>query len=180
MAPRGTLLLLLSGLLTPFGMAPAHAQVECPYLTRPLVETENGATRINQWAQGTLLCHQGRMLRCEVGRWLDYGSCPSGPEWQAREAVLLEQRAAPAGVTTPAPPPPAGSAPASPEIDCSDAQRLAFERHFNKSVAEAQRCADQCRDDACKAECKHMHDYVRAPQIMERYHADACTPIWYP
>lgn len=99
---------------------------------------------------------------------------------QAREAIRLERDAAPSGVTTPAPPPPAAGAPASPQVDCSDAQRLAFERRFNKSLAEAQRCATQCKDEACRAECKRLHEDVRAPQIMERYNADACASIWYP
>jgi hypothetical protein len=229
---------LLWGLaLLGVGMGPALAKPECPYLTRPFVEIENGIARINQWAHGTLLCYRGRMLRCEVGSWYDYGVCPQGPDWEARDADLQERSARPLGVTTPAPalpatplpapptmavplpalkpapppaaepaatpvtpveeiatppkaqppqpeatppePPPASSMEAPP-VDCSDMQRLSFERVFNKSIAESQRCQAGCTTDDCKLDCKNQHDNVRAPQIMERFHVDTCSPTWYP
>jgi hypothetical protein len=66
------------------------------------------------------------------------------------------------------------------DADCSDMQRLSFERVFNKSIAETQRCQAACTSDACKQECESQHETVRAPQIMERYHADACHSTWYP
>lgn len=245
MALRSAFWLLCGLVLLGAGMGPARAQTECPYLTRPLVEIENGATRINQWEHGTLLCYRGRMLRCEVGTWADYGDCPQGLDWQARDAVIQEQNAHPQGVTTPAPAPPAPTSPATtvlpapptmsqpapavvpegpaapsttpsapglpaattekietppkaqapaaegapppaasssepPPIDCSDMQRLSFERVFNKSLVESQRCQAACTTEDCKHECENQHDNVRAPQIMERFHSDACSSIWYP
>jgi len=260
--------------LSPGGLSPAEADSECPYLTRPLVEIENGITRINQWAHGTLLCYRGRMLRCEVGTWYDYGDCPQGLDWQARDALTQEQNAHPEGVTTPAPalpaetllpapptmsqplstltpttpaePPPAPAAPAetalpaapatsqplpettsppiapepasavtttalpsapmivtppydltpepestAPEapaegtvdrtpIDCSDMERLTFERLYNKSFVESQQCQSACANDACKQECEYQHENVRAPKLMERFHSEACHATWYP
>jgi hypothetical protein len=240
----GGLLLLLPG------SSPAQADSECPYLTRPLVEVENGVTRINQWEHGTLLCYRGRMLRCEVGVWYDYGNCPQGLDWQARDAITQEQNAHPEGVTTPAPAPssetslpapptmsqplpamtsptppeppapatsspaepaepaatalpstpmiatppydqvpqpgstapvaPAGSATGQTPIDCSDMQRLTFERLFNKSFVELQQCQSACTTDACKLECENQHENVRAPQLNERFHSEACRATWYP
>ncbi|MGH6938725.1 hypothetical protein [Hypericibacter sp.] len=235
--------------LSPWGVSPAQADSACPYLTRPLVEIENGVTRINQWEHGTLLCYRGRMLRCEVGTWYDYGNCPQGLDWQARDAVTQEQNAHPEGVTTPAPAspaeislpapptmsqplpemtsptpaeppptPPASAAPAGPvttalpsapkimippydqppesgttapdspaesateptPVDCSDMQRLTFERLFNKSFVESQRCQAACTTDACKLECENQHENVRGPKLMERFHSDACSASWYP
>ena len=269
--------------LSPGGLSPAEADSECPYLTRPLVEIENGITRINQWEHGTLLCYRGRMLRCEVGTWYDYGDCPQGLDWQARDALTQEQNAHPEGVTTPAPvppaetllpapptmsqplstltpttpaePPPAPAAPAetsvpaapatsqplpettspspaepppsppiapepaapvtttalpsapmivtppydftpepestAPEapaegtvdrtpIDCSDMERLTFERLYNKSFVESQQCQSACANDACKQECEYQHENVRAPKLMERFHSEACHATWYP
>ena len=243
---------LLCGLaLWGAGVGPVQAQSECPYLTKPLVETENGVTRINQWAEGTVLCFHSRVLRCEAAAWHDQGECPDSAAWQALDAVPQEQSAHPVGVTTPAPtilpeaplsaptqtvtpgmgartketdttlatpeekvetpaksqepaaegtspPEPLGTSPPPPEpsstpapapgesateappIDCSDMQRLSFERVFNKSIVESQRCQAACATDECKHECENQHDNVRGPQIMERFHADACSPIWYP
>jgi hypothetical protein len=65
-------------------------------------------------------------------------------------------------------------------VDCSDMQRLSFERVFNKSIAESQRCQAACVTEDCKHECESQHENVRGPQIMERFHTDACSPIWYP
>ncbi len=236
--------------LSCWGVSPVQAGSECPYLTRPLVEIENGVTRINQWQHGTLLCYRGHMLRCEVGSWYDYGNCPQGADWEARDALTQEQNAHPEGVTTPAPAPPAETslpapptmsqplpamtsptpaepppvpavapepaepatttalpsapmiatppydqkpepqspAPAAPAestvdrtpIDCSDMERLTFERLYNKSFVESQQCQSACADDACKVECENQHENVRAPRLMERFHSDACSAIWYP
>jgi hypothetical protein len=239
---------LLCGLaLSGQAMSPAQAQTECPYLTRPRAESENGATRINQWAEGTVLCFKSRVLRCAAAAWHDQGECPDSAKWHALDATSQEQNAHPVGMTTPAPamppdappspptqtaspgigarakdvdatlvapaeatpaakaigmpaglqqrpaegtlPPepdgapssgPAESATEAPPIDCSDMQRLSFERMFNKSIAESQRCQSSCATEDCKHECASQHDNVRGPQIMERFHADACSPIWYP
>jgi hypothetical protein len=256
-APLWALALLVAGVPI------ARAQSECPYLTRPLVEVENGITRINQWAHGTLLCYRGRMYRCEVGNWFDYGDCPASLDWQARDATLRELAAQPEGAVTPAPalpagtelpspptlsqplavevperpipsvkplpapteasavapvespapepatiepdtaaapppdkaaapaepppppppPQPAGAPPtanAAPAIDCSDMQRMSYERVFGKSIAEAQRCQAGCGSDDCKSECQRQHETVRKPQILERFHADVCAAAWYP
>jgi len=59
-------------------------------------------------------------------------------------------------------------------------QRLSFERVFNKSIVESQRCQAACKTEDCKHGCETQHENVRGPQIMERFHADACSPIWYP
>lgn len=236
--------------LSLLGVSPVQADSDCPYLTRPLVEIENGVTRINQWEHGTLLCYRGRMLRCEVGTWYDYGNCPQSGDWLARDALTQEQSAHPEGVTTPAPAPPAETSlpapptmsqplpemtsptpvepplapveplPAPPEpaepattalpsapmivtppydqtpqpestapaesaagqtpIDCSDMQRLTFERLYNKSFVESQQCQSACANDACKQECEYQHENVRAPKLVERFHSDACHATWYP
>jgi hypothetical protein len=222
---------------------PVQAQSDCSYLTRPKAEAESGATRVNQWAEGTTLCFHSRVLRCEAAAWQDIGECPDGTEWQALDAASLEQNAEPSETATPAPAtpsrlsaapptqtvvpeiaarrkepdttlmgtgdqtalpsktePPAGEGMAMPapgaippapadsgadstqasEADCSDMQRLSFERVFNKSIAETQRCQAACANDACKQECESQHENIRAPQIMERFHAAACRSSWYP
>jgi hypothetical protein len=224
----------------------AQAQAECPYLTRPRVESEDGATRVNQWAEGTVLCFKSRVLRCEAAAWRDQGECPDSAKWRALDATSRERNAHPVGATTPAPaipPDPPLSAPTqtvSPEIgartkevdttlaapaeatpaakaigmptepqqrvaevtsppepqvapslgpgesateapaNCSDMQRLSFERMFNKSIAESQRCQAACGTADCKQDCESQHENVRSPRIMERFHADACSPVWYP
>jgi hypothetical protein len=226
--------------------SPAQAQTECPYLTRPRVESENGATRVNQWAEGTVLCFRSRVLRCEAAAWHDQGECPDSAKWKALEATFQEQSARPVGMTTPAPaippdaplavptqtvspvsgasskevdmtlaaptePTPAAKAigmptgshrraaelasPPEPQLgpslgpsesateapaNCSDMQRLSFERVFNKSLAESQRCQAACTTEDCKHDCENQHESVRSPRIMERFHADACSPVWYP
>jgi len=226
--------------------SPAQAQTECPYLTRPRVESENGATRVNQWAEGTVLCFRSRVLRCEAAAWHDQGECPDSAKWKALEAGSQEQGAHPMGMTTPAPaipldaplavptqtvspvigarskevdttlaapaePTPAAKAigtPPEPQqpaaevvsppepafapslapaesateapANCSDMQRLSFERLFNKSLAESQRCQAACATEDCRHDCENQHENVRSPRIMERFHADACSPVWYP
>jgi hypothetical protein len=102
--------LALSGQAT----SPAQAQTECPYLTRPRAESENGATRINQWAEGTVLCFHSRVLRCAAAAWHDQGECPDSAKWHALDATSQEQNAHPVGVTTPAPAMPPDAPPSPP------------------------------------------------------------------
>ena len=86
-----------------------------------------------------------------------------------------------------APAPPSTAPAAPPEttvdrtpIDCSDMERLTFERLYNKSFVESQQCESACANDACKQECEYQHENVRAPKLVERFHADACHATWDP
>lgn len=102
---------------------------------------------------------------------------PKGQEPAAEGTSVPGLEAAPPSQPAPA----TNTEPADSSVaDCSDMQRLSFERVFNKSIAESQHCQADCTTDDCKLECKNQHDNVRGPQIMERFHSDACSSVWYP
>lgn len=75
---------------------PAQAAGECPYLTRPLMESEGGTTRMNRWSNGTKVCHAGRAHVCMDGQWKLYESCSEQePHWREHMAWRLEGGADP-------------------------------------------------------------------------------------
>jgi hypothetical protein len=61
----------------------------CSFFTRPSVESENGVTRMNSYANGAYSCYQGKMYRCEKRRWVKLLSCDS---YQGHERYKAERQ----------------------------------------------------------------------------------------
>ncbi|MGE4218913.1 MAG: hypothetical protein AB7G39_05645 [Alphaproteobacteria bacterium] len=109
MSMESKTLVLYAGLILPIlslGTGVASAAGECPYLTRPLVESVGGTTRMNRWANGTKLCHEGRSHVCTDGSWKLYEPCSDAePRWRDHMAWRLEggkeESGAPAGSSAP-------------------------------------------------------------------------------
>lgn len=73
-----------------------ESRAACPFLTRPPVERDDLAVRLNAYAAGAVVCHGGTMLLCRSGgAWKDMGPCTAYQRWQQRLACRLEGTSGP-------------------------------------------------------------------------------------
>jgi hypothetical protein len=56
----------------------SQARADCPFFTKPLVEGDGLATRLNSYAAGSYVCHNATMYLCRTGgEWKNMGPCTS-------------------------------------------------------------------------------------------------------
>ena len=64
---------------------------ECSYFTRPAVESEDGVTRMNYYADGSSVCYQETFYQCTKRRWEVKGACSDFPASSQKGAEVLER-----------------------------------------------------------------------------------------
>ncbi len=73
------------------GSATSYVGKVCAFFTKPLVESGEGVTRMNHYAEGAKVCLNGAALVCRRGRWDQEGICNDSPEWRRMTPEYLEK-----------------------------------------------------------------------------------------
>lgn len=64
---------------------------ECSYFTRPMVERDDIAVRMNMYPNNARSCYQGKMYQCASRRWKSIGDCSQFENWQKLKAERQER-----------------------------------------------------------------------------------------
>lgn len=63
----------------------------CPYFTRPEVESCDGVTRTNYYSNGTEICYQGYVYQCRLSSWTKRMACSEYPKYGLENAEKFER-----------------------------------------------------------------------------------------